>query len=90
MRLDSALTIGDLRKRARSRVPRMFFDYSESGSWTESTFRANESDFADILFRQRVAADLRDRSLRTEIVGHELSIPVMGAPAAICGQSAPI
>jgi L-lactate dehydrogenase (cytochrome) len=85
MSLDSALTIGDLKARAKARVPRMFFDYSESGSWTGSTFHANESDFSGILFRQRVAVDLRDRNLRTTVVGHDISMPVMGAPAAICG-----
>jgi L-lactate dehydrogenase (cytochrome) len=58
MRLDSALTIG-----AKTRVPRMFFDPSESGSWTESTFQTNESDFSDILFRQRVAVDLDVRDV---------------------------
>jgi L-lactate dehydrogenase (cytochrome) len=83
--LDSALTIGDLKERARRRVPRQFFDYSESGSWTEQTFRANESDYADVLFRQRVAVDLRDRSLATTIVGQPVSMPVAVAPAAICG-----
>ncbi|MGN6102563.1 MAG: alpha-hydroxy acid oxidase [Devosia sp.] len=85
MSLNSALTIGDLKTRARARVPRMFFDYSESGSWTESTFRANESDFSQILFRQRVAVDLRDRQLGTTILGQDMRMPVMGAPAAICG-----
>lgn len=48
-------TIEDLRKLAQKRVPRMFYDYADSGSWTESTYRANESDFASIKFRQRVA-----------------------------------
>ena len=60
--LQSALTIDDLKVRARRRVPKQFFDYSESGSWTETTFRANESDFSGISFRQRVAVDLRDRN----------------------------
>ena len=83
--LDNALTIGDLKTRARRRVPKQFFDYSESGSWTEQTFRANESDFADVLFRQRVATDLRDRSLKSTMVGRDVSLPLAGAPAAICG-----
>ena len=83
--LDNALTIGDLKTRARRRVPKQFFDYSESGSWTEQTFRANESDFAGVLFRQRVATDLRDRSLKSTMVGHAVSLPLAGAPAAICG-----
>ncbi|RYE07342.1 MAG: alpha-hydroxy-acid oxidizing protein [Hyphomicrobiales bacterium] len=87
--LQSALTIGDLKERARRRVPRQFFDYSESGSWTEQTFRANESDFADILFRQRVAVDLRDRSLATSMAGATASMPIAVAPAAICGLQFP-
>src|SRR6185503_16839612 len=56
-----------------------------SGSWTEQTFRANESNYADVLFRQRVAVDLTDRSLATTIVGQPVSMPVAVAPAAICG-----
>jgi L-lactate dehydrogenase (cytochrome) len=87
--LDFALTIGDLKERARRRVPKQFFDYSESGSWTEQTFRANESDFADVLFRQRVAVDLRDRSLATTIIGQAVSMPVAVAPAAIAGLQVP-
>ncbi len=83
--LDSALTIGDLKTRARRRVPKQFFDYSESGSWTEHTFRANESDFAHVLFRQRVAADLRDRNLASTILGQPVKLPLAVAPAAICG-----
>ncbi len=83
--LGNALTIGDLKTRARRRVPRQFFDYSESGSWTEQTFRANESDFADVLFRQRVATDLRHRSLASTMVGQQVSLPLAAGPAAICG-----
>src|ERR1700712_835148 len=83
--LEHALTIGDLKTRARRRVPKQFFDYSESGSWTEQTFRANESDFADVTFRQRVARDLRDRSLKSTMLGQEGSLPLADAPAAICG-----
>jgi L-lactate dehydrogenase (cytochrome) len=89
MSLGSVLTIGDLKARARTRVPRMFFDYAESGSWTEATFRANESDFADISFRQRVAVDLRDRSLKSTMVGREVSLPLAVAPAASCGLQSP-
>jgi L-lactate dehydrogenase (cytochrome) len=83
--LDSALTIGDLKVRAKARVPRMFFDYSESGSWTETTFRANESDFDAIKFRQRVAVNLENRNLKSVMVGHDVSMPMAVAPAAICG-----
>ena len=83
--LDNALTIGDLKTRARRRVPKQFFDYSESGSWTEQTFRANESDFADVLFRQRLAVDLRDRNLASTMLGQPVSLPLAVAPAAICG-----
>ncbi|MBN9307865.1 MAG: alpha-hydroxy-acid oxidizing protein [Devosia sp.] len=83
--LSAALTINDLRQRARGRVPRMFFQYSDSGSWTESTFRANESEFDEIRFRQRVAVDMRDRSLATTLVGQPAAMPLAVGPAAICG-----
>ena len=62
--LDTALTIADLKEQARRRVPRMFYDYADSGSWTESTYRANEADFAKIKLRQRVAVDMTDRNAR--------------------------
>src|SRR6187397_2075797 len=58
-----SLDIADLKEVARRRVPRMFFDYADSGAWTESTYRANEADFARIGLRQRVLVDMSDRSL---------------------------
>ncbi|MET0367117.1 MAG: alpha-hydroxy-acid oxidizing protein, partial [Methylobacterium sp.] len=56
-------TVEDLRRIAKRRVPRMFYDYADSGSWTEGTYRANEDDFAAIQFRQRVAVDMTNRTL---------------------------
>ena len=58
--------IEDLRRLAKERVPRMFYDYADSGSWTESTYRANESDFQSLRLRQRVAIDIAHRSTRRE------------------------
>ena len=81
----SALTIGDLKAQARRRVPRMFADYADGGSYTESTYRANESDFNAIKFRQRVAVNLEDRSLRSTMLGEPVTMPVAMAPAAISG-----
>jgi L-lactate dehydrogenase (cytochrome) len=83
--LSGALTIDDLKQRARGRVPRMFFDYADSGSWTQSTYRANESEFDGLKFRQRVAVDITDRSLATTLVGQPARMPMAVAPAAICG-----
>jgi L-lactate dehydrogenase (cytochrome) len=83
--LDTALTIEDLRQRARRRVPRMFYDYADSGSWTQQTYRENESDFAKIRLRQRVAVNIENRSLASNMVGHPVSMPVAIAPAAIGG-----
>ena len=61
--------IEDLRALAERRVPRMFYDYADSGSWTESTYRANQSDFQKILLRQRVAVNMANRSTATTMVG---------------------
>lgn len=83
--VSAALTINDLKQRARGRVPRMFFGYADSGSWTESTYRANESEFDEIRFRQRVAVDMRNRSLATTLVGQPAAMPMAVGPAAICG-----
>jgi L-lactate dehydrogenase (cytochrome) len=66
--------IEDLRVLAQRRVPRMFYDYADSGSWTESTYRANESDFQRIKLRQRVAVNMAARSTRTEMVGQEVAM----------------
>ncbi len=79
-------TIEDLRVLAQKRVPRMFYDYADSGSWTESTYRANSSDFADIKFRQRVAVNLENRSLNTTMTGQAVSMPVALAPTGLTGM----
>jgi L-lactate dehydrogenase (cytochrome) len=78
--------IEDLRRLAERRVPRMFYDYADSGSWTESTYRANEADFGKIKLRQRVAVDLRNRSLRTTMAGADVAMPVALAPTGLTGM----
>ena len=79
-------TIEDLRVLARKRVPRMFYDYADAGSWTESTYRANESDFNRIKFRQRVAVNLENRSLRSTMVGQSVAMPLALAPTGLTGM----
>jgi L-lactate dehydrogenase (cytochrome) len=79
-------TIEDLRVLAKRRVPRMFYDYADAGSWTESTYRANEDDLQKIKFRQRVAVNLVDRSLRSTMVGQEVAMPVALAPTGLTGM----
>ena len=71
---------------AQSRVPRMFFQYADSGSWTQSTYKRNESDFEDILFRQRVAVDMSNRSLESTLAGQKASMPVALAPIGMLGM----
>ena len=61
-------TIEDLRVLHKKRVPRMFYDYADSGSWTEGTYRANESEFHKIKLRQRVAVNMDNRSTATTMV----------------------
>ncbi|WP_300750076.1 alpha-hydroxy acid oxidase [Janthinobacterium sp.] len=78
--------IEDLRVLAQKRVPRMFYDYADSGSWTESTYRANHSDFAKIKFRQRVAVNLENRSLATTMVGQQVAMPVALSPTGLTGM----
>jgi L-lactate dehydrogenase (cytochrome) len=79
-------TIEDLRQLARRRVPRMFYDYVDAGSWTEATYRANEADFQSIRLRQRVAVNLEGRSLRTELIGQPAAMPVAIAPTGFTGM----
>jgi len=78
--------IEDLRILAQKRVPRMFYDYADSGSWTESTYRANEADFGRILFRQRVAINMENRTTRTTMVGEDVAMPVAIAPTGLTGM----
>src|SRR6476660_6509203 len=78
--------IEDLRVLAQRRVPRMFYDYADSGSWTESTYRANESDFDRILLRQRVAVNMEDRTTHTRMIGVDVAMPVAIAPTGLTGM----
>jgi L-lactate dehydrogenase (cytochrome) len=78
--------IEDLRRLALKRVPRMFYDYADSGSWTEGTYRANEADFQSIKLRQRVAVNMENRSTATTMVGQAVKMPVSIAPVGLCGM----
>jgi len=78
--------IEDLRVLAQKRVPRMFYDYVDSGSWTESTYRANAADFDRIKLRQRVAVNIEHRSTRTQMVGIDVAMPVAIAPTGMTGM----
>jgi L-lactate dehydrogenase (cytochrome) len=76
----------DFHRLARRRMPRMFYDYAASGSWTESTLRANEQDLQEWLFRQRVAVDIEHRSIRTRMLGEDVTMPVAIAPTGLTGM----
>lgn len=78
--------IEDLRILAKKRVPRMFYDYADSGSWTETTYRANQGDFQKLLLRQRVAVNLSDRSIKSQMVGQDVAMPVAIAPTGLTGM----
>jgi L-lactate dehydrogenase (cytochrome) len=78
--------IRDLQNLARARVPRMFYQYADSGSWTETTYRENESDFAKIKLRQRVAVDITERSVKTDMIGQSVAMPVALAPVGLTGM----
>ncbi|WP_298838915.1 alpha-hydroxy acid oxidase [uncultured Roseobacter sp.] len=78
--------IDDLKRIYERRVPRMFYDYTESGSWTEQTFRENTSDFDQIRLRQRVAVDMSGRTTESEMIGERVAMPVALAPVGITGM----
>jgi len=78
--------IEDLRRLAQRRVPRMFYDYADSGSWTESTYRANEDDFRRLKLRQRVAVNMDGRSTATTMIGQPVAMPVAIAPTGLTGM----
>jgi L-lactate dehydrogenase (cytochrome) len=79
-------TIEDLRLLAKKRVPRMFYDYADSGSWTESTYRANSEDFQRIKLRQRVAVNMENRSTTSTMIGQKVAMPVALAPTGLTGM----
>lgn len=78
--------IEDLKRLHRKRAPKMFFDYCESGSYTEQTFRENTSDFARIRLRQKVAVDMSGRSTESTILGQRVAMPVALAPVGMTGM----
>ncbi|WP_176073451.1 alpha-hydroxy acid oxidase [Brucella intermedia] len=84
--MPNIVEIADLKRLAQRRVPKMFFDYADSGAWTESTYRANEDDFKKIKLRQRVLVDMTNRSLETTIIGEKVSMPVALAPTGLTGM----
>ena len=79
-------TIDDLQNLARKRVPKMFYDYADSGAWTEQTYRKNESDFDRIMLRQRVAVDMSNRTTATKMIGQDAFMPVALAPTGLTGM----
>ncbi len=78
--------IEDLRRLHQRRVPKMFYDYADSGSWSESTYRANEHDFGDIRLRQRVAVDMSNRTIASLMLGEQVAMPVALAPTGLTGM----
>ncbi|UYO95462.1 alpha-hydroxy acid oxidase [Pollutimonas sp. M17] len=78
--------VEDFRQLAQRRVPRMFYDYADSGSWTEGTYRANEEDFHRLKFRQRVAVDIEKRTHRSSMIGIDVAMPVAIAPTGLTGM----
>ena len=83
--MNQFLTIEELQHQARKRVPKLFYDYVDSGSWTESTYRANQQDFQDIHLRQRVAVDMSNRTLASTMIGQPTAMPIAHAPTGLTG-----
>ena len=84
--LSKITCIEDLRLLAKRRVPRMFYDYADTGSWTQQTYRANSADLQNILFRQRVARNMEGRSTATTMIGQDVAMPVALAPTGLTGM----
>jgi hypothetical protein len=84
--LRTACCVEDLRNLARSRIPKPFFDYVDAGSWSESTYRANEVDFAALTLRQKVLVDIEKRSVRSAMLGHSVTMPLALAPCGFGGM----
>ena len=85
-KLSKITCIEDLRKVAKRKVPKMFYDYADTGSWTESTYHANSNDFQEIKLRQRVLTDMTGRTLETTMAGQRVKMPVALAPTGLTGM----
>ena len=81
--------VEDQRQIAKRKVPKMFYDYADTGSWTESTYNLNEKDFEKIRFRQRVGIDVSSRSTRMTMLGQDLPMPTALAPIGMAGMQYP-
>ncbi len=81
--------IDDLRDRARRRLPRMFFDYLDSGAFGEVTMRRNRADFERLLLKQQALIDVSHRDMSHTVLGRDLALPIMLAPIGFCGMMAP-
>jgi L-lactate dehydrogenase (cytochrome) len=86
MRLDRFLTVDEFKRVAECRVPRMFFQYADSGAYTEGTYRDNSSDFAKVRLEQRIGRDISTRSLKTTMLGREVSLPLAIAATGAAGM----
>lgn len=84
--LNKVTHIADFQRIAQRRVPKMFYDYADSGSWSERTYRANESDLQRLLFKQRVAVNIEHRSVRSTLLGQQATMPVAIAPTGLTGM----
>ena len=84
--LSKITCIADLQRIARRKVPKMFYDYADTGSWSEATYRANEADFQSIKFRQRVLVDMENRSLESKMIGQTVKMPLALAPVGLTGM----
>ena len=79
--------IEDLRRVAKFKMPKMFYDYIDSGSWTQTTYRANTADFIPIQFRQKVLVDMEGRSLAAKMIGQDVKMPLAIAPTGFTGMA---
>ena len=84
--MKNVLSIDDLQNLAKKRVPKMFYEYADSGSWSGETYKANQNDFSNIKFRQRVGVNIENRSLSKNFLGKKVSIPLALAPTGLCGM----
>ncbi|WP_417241763.1 alpha-hydroxy acid oxidase [Celeribacter sp.] len=78
--------INDLKRLHKKRTPKMFYDYCESGAWTEQTFRENVTDFEKIRLRQRIAVNMEGRTTATRMIGQDVTMPVALAPVGLTGM----
>jgi L-lactate dehydrogenase (cytochrome) len=84
--LRRAASVADYRQLAQRRLPRIFYEYIDGGSYDETTLQRNVADLASLALRQRVMRDMSALDMGVETLGQKLAMPIGLAPVGMAGM----